>query len=64
MGKVRDIYVCKGYLVLVATDRLSAFDRQLAAIPLEGTGVEFDELVVKGPEHRSEPYSRVASSQC
>ena len=36
VGKVRDIYVCKGYLVLVATDRLSAFDRQLAAIPWKG----------------------------
>eukprot|EP00250_Pteridium_aquilinum_P003117 c13448_g1_i1 orf=200-1345(+) len=35
-GKVRDIYDAGDYLVLVATDRLSAFDRILAAVPFKG----------------------------
>eukprot|EP01041_Mallomonas_annulata_P006195 gene6195-12549_t len=36
VGKVRDIYVCENYVVLVSTDRQSAFDRQLAAVPFKG----------------------------
>jgi phosphoribosylaminoimidazole-succinocarboxamide synthase len=36
VGKVRDMYICKNFVVLVATDRQSAFDRQLAAIPWKG----------------------------
>ena len=35
-GKVRDIYVFEDVVVLVTTDRLSAFDRQIASIPLKG----------------------------
>ncbi|XP_020589497.1 phosphoribosylaminoimidazole-succinocarboxamide synthase, chloroplastic [Phalaenopsis equestris] len=35
-GKVRDIYEGKGYMVLVTTDRQSAFDRVLASIPFKG----------------------------
>jgi phosphoribosylaminoimidazole-succinocarboxamide synthase len=35
-GKVRDVYVREPYRVLVATDRLSAFDRIIAAIPFKG----------------------------
>ncbi|WZY84159.1 hypothetical protein YC2023_030543 [Brassica napus] len=35
-GKVRDIYDAGDYLVLVTTDRLSAFDRNLASIPFKG----------------------------
>ncbi|CAN8270338.1 unnamed protein product [Cochlearia groenlandica] len=35
-GKVRDIYDAGDYLVLVTTDRLSAFDRSLASIPFKG----------------------------
>ncbi|KAI8548350.1 hypothetical protein RHMOL_Rhmol07G0267200 [Rhododendron molle] len=35
-GKVRDIYDGGDYLVLVTTDRLSAFDRVLASIPFKG----------------------------
>ncbi|KAI5648938.1 hypothetical protein M9H77_34943 [Catharanthus roseus] len=35
-GKVRDIYDCGDYLVLVTTDRQSAFDRILASIPFKG----------------------------
>lgn len=35
-GKVRDIYDAGEYLVLVTTDRLSAFDRILASIPFKG----------------------------
>ncbi|KHG01183.1 Phosphoribosylaminoimidazole-succinocarboxamide synthase, chloroplastic [Gossypium arboreum] len=34
--KVRDIYDGGGYLVLVTTDRQSAFDRILASIPFKG----------------------------
>lgn len=35
-GKVRDIYDNGDYLYLIATDRYSAFDRNLALIPLKG----------------------------
>lgn len=35
-GKVRDIYLQPGHRLLVATDRLSAFDRIIAAIPFKG----------------------------
>jgi phosphoribosylaminoimidazole-succinocarboxamide synthase len=35
-GKVRDVYEVGDALVLVTTDRLSAFDRQLAVIPSKG----------------------------
>lgn len=34
--QVRDIYDCGDYLVLVTTDRQSAFDRILASIPFKG----------------------------
>ncbi|QHO05058.1 Phosphoribosylaminoimidazole-succinocarboxamide synthase [Arachis hypogaea] len=35
-GKVRDIYDSGEYLILVTTDRQSAFDRVLASIPFKG----------------------------
>lgn len=35
-GKVRDTYDCGDKLVLVTTDRQSAFDRVLAAVPFKG----------------------------
>ena len=35
-GKVRDVYDQKDKLVLIATDRYSAFDRNLALIPFKG----------------------------
>ena len=35
-GKVRDVYLQPGRRILVATDRLSAFDRIIAAIPFKG----------------------------
>lgn len=35
-GKVRDLYVCKDMVIMVATDRQSAFDRQLASVPYKG----------------------------
>ncbi len=35
-GKVRDIYRKDGRIVLVSTDRLSAFDRAITTIPLKG----------------------------
>jgi phosphoribosylaminoimidazole-succinocarboxamide synthase len=35
-GKVRDFFVLNGKRVLVTTDRLSAFDRILTAVPYKG----------------------------
>ena len=35
-GKVRDIYVAEGQRILITTDRVSAFDRVLGAIPFKG----------------------------
>jgi len=35
-GKVRDIYTQKDKIILVSTDRYSAFDRNLALIPFKG----------------------------
>jgi len=35
-GKVRDIYIRDGRRILVTTDRVSAFDRVLGAIPFKG----------------------------
>jgi phosphoribosylaminoimidazole-succinocarboxamide synthase len=35
-GKVRDVYKCKDFVLMVATDRQSAFDRQLTSIPFKG----------------------------
>ena len=35
-GKVRDSYELEDYLILITTDRQSAFDRILAAIPFKG----------------------------
>ena len=36
VGKVRDVYVHDDHLVLIATDRYSAFDRNLALVPFKG----------------------------
>jgi phosphoribosylaminoimidazole-succinocarboxamide synthase len=36
VGKVRDVYKCEDFIVMVATDRQSAFDRQLASVPFKG----------------------------
>lgn len=36
VGKVRDIYECDDHLILVTTDRQSAFDRQLCEVPCKG----------------------------
>jgi phosphoribosylaminoimidazole-succinocarboxamide synthase len=35
-GKVRDMYICRDYVILITTDRQSAFDRQLAEVPYKG----------------------------
>lgn len=35
-GKVRDTYDCGDHLVMIATDRLSAFDRMITHIPYKG----------------------------
>ncbi len=34
-GKVRDIYITSDYVIIVATDRQSAFDRNLAGVPFK-----------------------------
>lgn len=36
VGKVRDVYVCEDYVIMVTTDRQSAFDRNLASVPFKG----------------------------
>jgi phosphoribosylaminoimidazole-succinocarboxamide synthase len=36
VGKVRDMYICRDHVILVTTDRQSAFDRQLASVPFKG----------------------------
>ena len=36
VGKVRDIYELEDYVILIATDRQSAFDRMLTSIPYKG----------------------------
>lgn len=36
VGKVRDTYDCGSHIVIVTTDRQSAFDRLLASIPFKG----------------------------
>ena len=36
VGKVRDVYVCQDFVVMVTTDRQSAFDRNLASVPFKG----------------------------
>ena len=36
IGKVRDVYLSANRVVLVSTDRQSAFDRLLAVIPCKG----------------------------
>lgn len=36
VGKVRDVYKCEDYIIIVATDRQSAFDRQLTSVPFKG----------------------------
>lgn len=35
-GKVRDVYRSDKFIVMIATDRQSAFDRQLASVPFKG----------------------------
>ena len=37
VGKVRDVYICENFVVMVTTDRQSAFDRNLASIPYKGS---------------------------
>jgi phosphoribosylaminoimidazole-succinocarboxamide synthase len=44
IGKVRDVYICKDCLVLVTTNRQSAFDRILCSVPYKGKVNRFGEL--------------------
>lgn len=36
LGKVRDMFVCEKVVIIITTDRQSAFDRQLASVPCKG----------------------------
>ena len=36
VGKVRDQYICEDVVVMIATDRQSAFDRHLTSVPFKG----------------------------
>jgi phosphoribosylaminoimidazole-succinocarboxamide synthase len=36
IGKVRDMYICEEMVIIITTDRQSAFDRQLASVPCKG----------------------------
>lgn len=63
-GKVRDIYDLGGRLLLVTTDRLSAFDRRLTTIPFKGQVLNqisafwFDQTKDIVPNHMiSTPYA-------
>jgi phosphoribosylaminoimidazole-succinocarboxamide synthase len=67
VGKVRDMYVCGDCVVLVSTDRQSAFDRQLAAVPFKGQVLNltslwwFDQTRHIVPNHiLSSPHPNVA----
>mmetsp|Transcript_29255 Transcript_29255/g.38464 ORF Transcript_29255/g.38464 Transcript_29255/m.38464 type:complete len:378 (+) Transcript_29255:65-1198(+) len=57
VGKVRDVYKCKNYQILVSTDRQSAFDRNLASIPFKGQVLNltsqwwFDQTKALVPNH-------------
>ena len=46
-GKVRDVYFTSKHLLLLTTDRLSAFDRLLACIPFKGRVFSRRVLAVK-----------------
>ena len=48
-GKVRDVYSTPTSLLLVTTDRLSAFDRLLACIPFKGYEVMGGEQLFPPP---------------
>ena len=52
--KVRDIYDGGNYLVLVTTDRQSAFDRVLASIPFKGQvhdSKHTEKILIKAKEY-------------
>jgi phosphoribosylaminoimidazole-succinocarboxamide synthase len=57
-GKVRDSYICEDLVVIITTDRQSAFDRQLAAIPYKGQVLNlisnwwFDQTKALVPNHK------------
>lgn len=44
VGKVRDMYLCDDFVLLVTTDRQSAFDRQLASVPYKGQVLNLSSL--------------------
>ncbi len=56
-GKVRDVYEYNGNLLIVTTDRLSAFDKQITTIPFKGQVLNllsafwFERLKAIAPNH-------------
>ena len=66
-GKVRDLYICANFIVMISTDRQSAFDRVLTTIPLKGQVIErisnywFQETAHLVPNHfMASPHLRVS----
>ena len=63
-GKVRDNYAKGDRIVMITTDRLSAFDRVLTTVPVQGRAPQSpDHLLVREDEGRgAEPHPRRARS--
>ena len=63
-GKVRDFFQLDGRRVLVTTDRLSAFDRILTAVPFKGQVQPTQRVLVRAHGgYRGQPRDRRARSQ-
>lgn len=60
-GKVRDMYICRDVVVIVTTDRQSAFDRQLAEVPFKGRVLNLLALWWFEKSHRLIPNHVIAS---
>ena len=61
VGKVRDVYKCKDFIVMVATDRQSAFDRQLTSVPFKGQVLNLTSLWWFNQTHSMVPNHVLAS---
>lgn len=49
VGKVRDVYICKDCIVLVTSNRQSAFDRLLCSIPSKGKVFSLKRFLIFSP---------------
>ena len=66
-GKVRDIYPREDEIIFISTDRQSAFDRVLAAIPFKGQVLNLTSnwWFPKYPTYHSQPFdSRSRPVRC